>query len=124
MNARAIGVGFCLALIATAGACGQASAALVADSGFRPAKDGYSFPNYVNSRKVSNLGVDEVRRLFGNARLRPSHLLQSVQQTHGMDRRYVGGPRAWDDAWRSSTTGRIGTGTKLNWMSIRVATSS
>ena len=66
----------------------------------------------------------EVRRLFGNARLRPSHLLQSVQQTHGMDRRYVGGPRAWDDAWRSSTTGRIGTGTKLNWMSIRVATAS
>ena len=67
MNARAIGVGFCLALVATGVVCGQASAALVADSGFRPAKDGYSFPNYVNSRQVSNLGVDEMRRLFGDA---------------------------------------------------------
>jgi hypothetical protein len=67
MTARAIGVGFCLALLATAVVCGQASAALVADSGFRPAKDGYSFPNYVNSARVPNLGVDEMRRLFGDA---------------------------------------------------------
>ncbi|MDX6410183.1 MAG: hypothetical protein QOE13_3254, partial [Gaiellaceae bacterium] len=67
MNARAIGVGFCLALIAAAAACGEASAALVADSGFRPAKDGYTFPNYVNSTQVPNLGVDEMRRLFGEA---------------------------------------------------------
>src|SRR5262245_45768211 len=67
MNARAIGVGFCLTLIATAVVCGRASAALVADSGFRPAKDGYSFPNYVNSAQVPNLGLNEMRRLFGDA---------------------------------------------------------
>jgi hypothetical protein len=43
-----------------------ARAALVADSGFRPPADGYSFANYLNVAARPNLGVDEMRRLFGD----------------------------------------------------------
>jgi hypothetical protein len=39
---------------------------LVADSGFRPPADGYSFANYPNVATRPNLGVDEMRRLFGD----------------------------------------------------------
>jgi hypothetical protein len=39
----------------------------VADSGFRPSRDGYAFANYLNRAGRPNLGGAEMRRLFGDA---------------------------------------------------------
>ena len=44
-----------------------ARASVVADSGFRPSRDGYRFANYVNQAGRPNLGSGELRRLFGDA---------------------------------------------------------
>ena len=44
-----------------------AQASVVADSGFRPIRDGYAFANYVNQAGRPNLGSGEMRRLFGDA---------------------------------------------------------
>ena len=39
---------------------------MLADSGFRPVRDGYAFPNYGASPRRPNLGSDELRQLFGD----------------------------------------------------------
>ena len=39
---------------------------VVADTGFRPDKNGFSFQNYSNSLGYSNLTPADVRRLFGD----------------------------------------------------------
>src|SRR5579859_5354079 len=39
---------------------------LIADTGFRPAVDGFNFPNYNNSIGAENLTADEMRALFGD----------------------------------------------------------
>ena len=55
-----------LALVLGAGTA-HAAAPLVADNGFRPTTDGYSFENYGNEERYRNLTVVEMRRLFGDA---------------------------------------------------------
>jgi hypothetical protein len=42
------------------------SGAYVADLGFRPGSDGFSFENYGNDVPVTNLTSDDLRRLFGD----------------------------------------------------------
>src|SRR5205807_5224271 len=46
-------------------AAGAASAKIVADSGFRPAVNGFSFENY--TRGHADLSANELRRLFGRS---------------------------------------------------------
>lgn len=46
---------------------GANAGTIVADSGFRPDPDGFSFPNYVNGRGYVNLDSREVQRIFGRA---------------------------------------------------------
>ncbi len=40
---------------------------MVADSGFRPPRSGYRFPNYGIEAGLPNLGSDEMRQLFGDS---------------------------------------------------------
>lgn len=40
---------------------------IIADSGFRPGVNGFSFPNYTNDEGYKNLDVAEVQRIFGRA---------------------------------------------------------
>jgi hypothetical protein len=42
------------------------SGTYVADLGFRPDSDGFSFANYGNEIRVTNLTADELRRMFGD----------------------------------------------------------
>lgn len=42
----------------------EASAKIIADSGFRPARDGFSFPNYTTG--YADLGPNQIRTLFGS----------------------------------------------------------
>jgi hypothetical protein len=57
-----------LALVAlTAWGHPAAAKKTVADSGFRPGRDGYAFANYVNRAGRPNLSSAEMRRLFGDA---------------------------------------------------------
>lgn len=55
-----------LAIFCFASASAQAGT-IVADSGFRPATDGFSFPNYGNEEGYKNLDSAEVQRIFGRA---------------------------------------------------------
>jgi hypothetical protein len=40
---------------------------IVADSGFRPATDGFQFPNYGSVRGILEIGTNEMRALYGDA---------------------------------------------------------
>ncbi|MDQ2700739.1 MAG: hypothetical protein M3Y23_05360 [Actinomycetota bacterium] len=54
-----------LAAFVLLGASAQAGT-VVADSGFRPDPDGFSFANYGDDEGYKNLNVAEVRKIFGN----------------------------------------------------------
>ena len=49
----------------TAGGPGYVPTKLIADLGFRPDPDGFSFENYGNNTGALNLGPNEMRQLFG-----------------------------------------------------------
>lgn len=51
----------CLAAVPGVASAGT----VVADSGFRPDPDGFSFPNYGNDEGFANLDADEMQRMFG-----------------------------------------------------------
>jgi hypothetical protein len=53
------------AVVLVLGAPGAASGKIVADSGFRPARDGFSFENYGTSNNA-NLSPQQVRMLYGS----------------------------------------------------------
>ncbi len=68
---------------------------MLADNGFRPERDGFSFENYGNSQKPVNLTAVEIRRLFGDRAcatingnvciLTPPGKKWLEQQSEGMD---------------------------------------
>src|SRR5438309_1069668 len=47
-------------------ATAQQSGNIIADSGFRPEKDGFGFPNYTNSKRPQNMTPAEMHRMFGD----------------------------------------------------------
>ena len=54
-------------VVAEVGAAADTSGVYVADSGFRPGVDGFSFENYSNGPEVVNLRPAEMHALFGDA---------------------------------------------------------
>src|SRR5690349_23051802 len=65
-------VSACFALMSTSmahTAAAQDNGTLLADSGFRPEKDGFSFPNYSVNSDVSytDMTAAEAHRMFGDA---------------------------------------------------------
>lgn len=66
---------------------------LVADTGFRPEKDGFSFPNYGNEIKPTNLTPDEMRRMFGDrvvARVDGSRVILTPPARKWMEKQSAG----------------------------------
>ncbi len=62
---RFLALAMILVLIGSAGAAAAQGDNLVADSGFRPDVNGFSFPNYGNESGVTNLTAVEMVRLYG-----------------------------------------------------------
>jgi hypothetical protein len=58
----ALAVAVCLLAVPAAAAAGT----IVADSGFRPAPNGFSFANYGDEQAYSNLDAAELERMFGS----------------------------------------------------------
>ena len=66
---------------------------IVADTGFRPEKDGFNFANYGNENMPTNLTPDEMRRMFGDrvvARLDGQRIILTPPARKWMEKQSAG----------------------------------
>lgn len=66
---------------------------IVADTGFRPEKDGFSFENYGNDINPTNLTPDEMRRMFGDrvvARIAGNRIILTPPARKWMEKQSTG----------------------------------